>query len=74
MNNFGFLISVFFECFEIIIDDISPLREITADILSKKIHFITTKPAVLSDESGFAGSFGAETQFVGQNASTSPKI
>ena len=58
----------------IIIDDISPLREITNDILSKKIHFIDTKPAVLSDASGFSGSFGAETQFVGQNASTSPQI
>ncbi|WP_347925877.1 hypothetical protein [Pontimicrobium sp. SW4] len=58
----------------IIIDDISPLREITSKILSKKIHFFNSEPAVLSDESGFAGSFGAETQFVGQNASTSPKI
>ncbi len=58
----------------IIIDDISPLREITPEVLSKKIHFFNSKPAVLSDESGFAGSFGAETQFVGQNASTSPQI
>ena len=28
----------------------------------------------LSDESGFAGSFGAETQFVGENANRSPQI
>jgi hypothetical protein len=58
----------------IIIDDISPLREITPEVLSKKVHFFESQPAVLSDESGFAGSFGAETQFVGQNASTSPQI
>lgn len=58
----------------IIIDDISPLREITPEVLTKKVHFFESQPAVLSDESGFAGSFGAETQFVGQNASTSPQI
>jgi hypothetical protein len=29
---------------------------------------------VLSDESGFAGSFGAETQFVGANPNRSPQI
>jgi photosystem II stability/assembly factor-like uncharacterized protein len=58
----------------IIIDDISPLREITSEALSAKVHFFSSKPMVLSDESGFAGSFGAETQFVGQNASTLPKI
>ncbi len=58
----------------IIIDDISPLREITTEALSENVHFFNSEPMVLSDESGFAGSFGAETQFVGQNASTSPKI
>jgi len=58
----------------VIIDDISPLREITPEVLSEKIYFFESKPAVLSDESGFAGSFGSETQFVGQNASTTPKI
>ena len=58
----------------IIIDDISPLREITPEVLSAKVHFFDSEPMVLSDESGFSGSFGAETQFVGQNASTSPKI
>ncbi|MGC1206134.1 MAG: hypothetical protein WA839_14780 [Flavobacteriaceae bacterium] len=58
----------------IIIDDISPLREITSKVLSEKIHFFKSKPAVLSDESGFSGRFGAETQFVGQSASSTPKI
>ena len=52
----------------IIIDDISPLREITTEALKAKLHFFSSKPMKLSDESGFSGSFGAETQFVGENA------
>jgi len=58
----------------IIIDDISPLREINAEVLKSKLHFFSSKPMKLSDESGFAGSFGAETQFVGENANRSPQI
>lgn len=58
----------------IILEDISPLREITPEALSADVHFFRTKPMMLSDESGFAGSFGAETQFVGSNANTSPQI
>ncbi len=58
----------------IILEDISPLREITPEALSADVHFFKTKPMMLSDESGFAGSFGAETQFVGANANTSPQI
>jgi len=58
----------------IIIEDISPLREITTEVLKSKLHFFSSKPMKLSDESGFAGSFGAETQFVGENANRSPQI
>ena len=58
----------------IIIEDISPLREITSEVLKSKLHFFSSKPMKLSDESGFAGSFGAETQFVGENANRSPQI
>ena len=58
----------------IIIDDISPLREITTEALKAKLHFFSSKPMKLSDESGFSGSFGAETQFVGENANRSPQI
>lgn len=58
----------------IILEDISPLREITPEALSADVHFFKTKPMMLSDESGFAGSFGAETQFVGANANRSPQI
>lgn len=58
----------------IIIDDISPLRELTAEALSKKVHFFSSKPMVMKDQSGFAGSFGGETQFVGASAPSSGQI
>lgn len=58
----------------IIIDDISPLREITKEIMSKKVHFFSSEPAIMSDQSGFSGSFGTETQFVGENPSRSAQI
>lgn len=58
----------------IIIDDISPLREITTEVLAKNLHFFSTKPTVMKDQGGFGGSFGTETQFVGQNPSTAAQI
>ncbi len=58
----------------IIIDDISPLREINQELLHKKVHFFTSKPTVINEESNFSGSFGGETQFVGQNPSKSVQI
>ena len=58
----------------IIIDDISPLREINAEVLAKKVHFFNTKPTVIYEEGSFSGSFGAETQFVGANPSKSVQI
>tara|TARA_R100001369_G_scaffold60173_1_gene87098 strand:+ start:254 stop:505 length:252 start_codon:yes stop_codon:yes gene_type:complete len=58
----------------VIIDDISPLRQITPEIIKKKIHFFDTKPTVMINQSGFSGSFVAETQFVGRNPSTAVQI
>ncbi len=59
----------------IIIDDISPLREISSDILTKKLHFFKSDPFVMRDQSGnFGNGFGAETQFVGANPSRSAQI
>ena len=52
----------------IIIDDISPLREINADQLAEKLYFFEPKGLVMRDKSsGFPESFGTETQFVGEN-------
>lgn len=58
----------------IIIDDISPLRELSQEVLSKDVHFFETEPYTMVEESGFSGSFGAETQFVGGNKPTAARI
>jgi len=58
----------------IIIDDISPLREINEETLQEKLHFFSNKPVVMDDNQTFSGSFGGETQFVGSNESTSAQI
>lgn len=60
----------------IIIDDISPLRELSSDVMAKKLHFFADTPdTVINEESGFGtGSFGRETEFVGRNADTNAKI
>lgn len=58
----------------IIIDDISPLRELNDEVFNKKVHFFKSKPTVMSEEGSFAGDFGAETQFVGSNPSRAAQI
>ncbi len=58
----------------IIIDDISPLQEISQEVLRKKVHFFDTKPTIIYEESNFSGSFGSETQFVGPNPSRAAQI
>ena len=58
----------------IIIDDISPLRELSADNIQKKLHFFDAKPTVIDESASFSGSFGAETQFVGYNETTAAQI
>ncbi|MFK8058701.1 MAG: WD40/YVTN/BNR-like repeat-containing protein [Polaribacter sp.] len=58
----------------IIIDDISPLREINKEVLAKKVHFFKTKPTIIFEEGAFSGSFGTETQFVGANPSRAAQI
>ena len=58
----------------IIIDNISPLRELSPEILGKEVHFFKSEPFSMTEDSGFSGSFGAETQFVGENKNTSAQI
>ena len=60
----------------IIIDDISPLRELSDEVLAKKVHFFDIDDAtVINEENGFAqGNFGRETQFVGRNPDNNAKI
>ena len=57
----------------IILDDVSPLRQLKPEILSKKLTFLDTKPTVMWEESTFGGTSG-ETQFVGANPSREAKI
>lgn len=57
----------------IILDDISPLRQINDEILAKDLHFFETKSGVMEESSGF-GSASTETQFIGRNPSRQAKI
>ncbi|MDX2302491.1 MAG: hypothetical protein NW226_06800 [Microscillaceae bacterium] len=57
----------------IIIDDISPLREINQEVLQKNVHFFQSKPTVIVEQSGFGGT-STEREFVGQNRSTDVRI
>lgn len=58
----------------IIIDDISPLREINSELLNKNIHFFDTPVATINEKSSFSGSFGNETEFVGSSKPSSMQL
>jgi len=58
----------------IIIDDISPLRELKQEVLQKNVHFFANKPTIINEEGSFASRFGRETQFRGQNKSNAVQI
>ena len=58
----------------IIIDDISPLRELSDKVMDKKVHFFKNEPTVMWEEGAFSDSFGIETQFVGGNPNRSAQI
>ena len=58
----------------IIIDDISPLREINETNLSKKLYFFERDEFEIQEFGGFADNFGRETQFIGANSSLSCQI
>lgn len=57
----------------IIIDDISPLREINQEVLKKDVHFFNMPVAIINEESNFGGGSG-ETSFIGANPSPSARI
>jgi hypothetical protein len=57
----------------IIIDDISILRQLTEENMSKDLYFFNTKPTSIVESNGFGGS-STETQFVGENPSTAARI
>ena len=51
----------------IIIDDISPLRQINAELIARKFHFFDNAPTVINEENNFTGDFGNQTAFVGRS-------
>jgi photosystem II stability/assembly factor-like uncharacterized protein len=57
----------------VILDDISPLRQINQEVLNKDLHFFDLKPAVIEEQSDF-GSTSTELEFVGNNPSSSAQI
>jgi photosystem II stability/assembly factor-like uncharacterized protein len=57
----------------IVLDDISPLRQITQEALAQNIHFFDLKPAVIEEQSNFGGT-STELEFVGNNPSSSAQI
>lgn len=57
----------------IIIDDISPLRQLTKEVIGQELQFITTKPSVIKETGGFGGYSGVG-EFVGDNPSSAAQI
>ena len=57
----------------IILDDITPLRQINQEVLAKDVHFFDLKPAIIEEQSSF-GTTATELEFVGRNPSTSAQI
>lgn len=57
----------------IIIDDISPLRQVSQEVLQKDVHFFATNDAIIKETGGFGGG-STELQFVGSNPNNSGKI
>lgn len=57
----------------IIIDDITPLRQLTSEMVGSKLAFIDMEPFEMNEESTFGGT-SSETQFVGANPSWGARI
>jgi photosystem II stability/assembly factor-like uncharacterized protein len=57
----------------IIIDDISPLRQITKEAINKELHFFNLRPTIISEQSAFAEG-GDAGEYVGDNPSRLAKI
>lgn len=57
----------------IILDDISPLRQISKDMVTKDVHFFQTNPTVVREDAAFAEG-GDAGEYVGDNPSRVAKI
>ncbi|MFZ6011534.1 MAG: WD40/YVTN/BNR-like repeat-containing protein [Bacteroidota bacterium] len=57
-----------------IVDDISPLRQLTEEVLAKGVHFFEVNPTVLRDPGAGSEWFGGDGNFVGENPSPNASI
>ncbi|MFN4146973.1 MAG: VPS10 domain-containing protein [Runella sp.] len=57
----------------IILDDISPLRQITKELVAKEVAFMQTKPTVIREDAPFAEG-GDAGEYIGENPSRVAKI
>jgi photosystem II stability/assembly factor-like uncharacterized protein len=57
----------------IILDDISPLRQINQEVLNKDLHFFDSKPSIIEEQSNFGGT-ATELEFVGDNPASNAQI
>jgi photosystem II stability/assembly factor-like uncharacterized protein len=57
----------------IIIDDISPLRQLNKDMIGKEFAFMDMKPYKIVESGGFGG-YARMGEFVGENPNRQPKI
>lgn len=51
----------------IILDDISPLRSLDEENLSKNVFFYENSPTVINEQKNFSGDFGNQTEFAGRS-------
>lgn len=58
----------------VIIDDITPLRQLTDAVLSKDLHFFDTQPTVLRDPGTGTSWYSGAGNFVGSNPPETAKI
>ncbi|HCX20404.1 MAG: hypothetical protein CMB80_32150 [Flammeovirgaceae bacterium] len=57
----------------IILDDITPLRKLSQEVLAKDVHFFESKPTIMEEASPFGGT-ATEREFVGPNSTNDAKI
>ena len=57
----------------IVIDDLTPLRSLTTEILNQDFAFLPVKPYFFSSETGLQ-DFGSDAEFIGPNESNAARI
>lgn len=57
----------------IILDDISPLRQLNQEVLAKNVHFFDVAPGILREASPFGGTT-SEREFVGESKSSNAQV